>query len=253
MEVDDEGLRFIEGFEGWKKKMPDGRYCAYQAVFNGKKDVPTIGPGLTEGVLMGMIWTRDECSAAFKKELVKHEAAINRMVTVDMSQHQFNALVSLSYNVGIGAVKRSTVLKKFNAGDITGAAEAFKLFSKAGGAPVAGLIRRRAAEAAMFLDPDGDEINPMPQKVDPQAAKPSRGAVAGAAATVAAGASQIPVKDILEAARGKVDQAKQAREIVQDAGGFIPPALLKNQTAMIGVGVVLAFAAGLILIVHRRS
>lgn len=76
---------------------------------------------------------------------------------------------------------------------------------------------------------------------------------AAGAATAAAGVSQVPVKDVLEAARGKVDQAKQAREIVQDAGGFIPAALLKNTSAMVGVGAVLAIAAAIILIARKKA
>jgi lysozyme len=184
MELDQDGLKFIESFEGWKKKLPDGRYCAYQDVYHGKLDKPTIGPGLTEGVLMGMIWTREECSAAFKKELAKHEAAITKMVTVDMSQHQFNALVSLSYNVGISAVRGSTALRKFNAGDTLGAAKAFELFSNVNKKPVSGLVRRRAAEAAMFLDPDGDDILPMPQAVT-AAPVPVTATTAATGATVA--------------------------------------------------------------------
>lgn len=184
MQLDDEGFKFIESFEGWKKKLPDGRYCAYQDVYHGKLDKPTIGPGLTEGVLMGMVWTREECSAAFKKELAKHEAAITKMVTVDMSQHQFTALVSLSYNVGASAVARSTILRKFNAGDAVGAANAFTLFSKAGGGIVPGLVRRRAAEAALFLDPDGEDILPMPQAVT-ASSPPVTATTAATGATVA--------------------------------------------------------------------
>jgi lysozyme len=195
MELDAEGLKFIESFEGWKKLLPDGRYCAYQDVYHGKLDKPTIGPGLTEGVLMGMVWTREECSAAFKKELAKHEAAITKMVTVDMSQHQFNALVSLAYNVGISEVRGSTAIRKFNAGDTVGAAQAFNLFNKAGGAPVSGLIRRRAAEAAMFLDPDGDEQLPMPQAVTastPPVTATTAATVATTATTAVAVAAQVP-------------------------------------------------------------
>ena len=192
MKISDEGLAFIESREGWRDKLPDGRYASYQDTFNGKLDKPTIGPGCTEGVTLGMVWTHEECHAAFRKELAKHEAAITRLVTVEISQHAFDALVSLSYNVGIGAVTNSTVLKKLNAGDNTGAAEAFKLYNKAGGAVVAGLVSRRAAEAAMFLKPDAEAPVSMPQTVTASAPPVTATQAAVVASTVVGSASQIP-------------------------------------------------------------
>lgn len=170
MQISDNGLHKIEGYEGWGKLIKDGPhagcYAAYQDRFNGKLDVPTIGPGLTEDVHMGLVLTRDECSQRFRKELVKHEAAINKLVNVPISQNAYDALVSLSYNVGTGAVAKSTVLKRLNKGDYVGASEAFKLFNKAGGGVVKGLVQRRASEAALFLKPDEAPEKPsMPQTV----------------------------------------------------------------------------------------
>ena len=192
MQLSDDGLALIEGFEGWREKLADGRFAAYQDTYHGKLDKPTIGPGCTEGVRMGMVWTRDECSAAFRKELAKHEAAVNRMITVEVSQHEFDGLMSLSYNVGAGAVERSTVLKKLNAGDKHGAAEAFKRFNRAGGAVVPGLVSRRAAEAAYFLKPDPDAPIAMPQTVTASPAPVTPVTAAVVASTAAGGLSQIP-------------------------------------------------------------
>lgn len=196
MKISDNGLKKIENYEGWGKLVKEGPnagcYAAYQDTFHGKLDVPTIGPGLTEDVHMGLVLTRDECSQRFKKELVKHEAAINKLVTVPISQNAYDALVSLSYNIGTGAVAKSTVIKRLNKGDCVGASEAFKLFNKAGGGVVNGLVQRRASEAALFLKPDvAPEAPAMPQTVTASAEPVSRPAIATAAAAVATAASQV--------------------------------------------------------------
>lgn len=194
MQISDNGLHKIEGYEGWGKLIKDGPhagcYAAYQDRFNGKLDVPTIGPGLTEDVHMGLVLTRDECSQRFRKELVKHEAAINKLVTVPISQNAYDALVSLSYNVGTGAVAKSTVMKRLNKGDYVGASEAFKFFNKAGGGVVNGLVQRRASEASLFLKPDEAPESPaMPQTVT-ESVPVSKSAVAAVSATVVTAASQ---------------------------------------------------------------
>lgn len=194
MNLSDNGLKKIESYEGYGKALPDGSCCAYQDRFNGHLDVPTIGFGCTENVTMGMVWSRAEADAAFRKELAKHEAAVNRLVTVDISQNQFDALTSFSYNCGIGALTKSTILKRLNKGDFNGAAKAFALFNKAGGAVVQGLVARRASEASLFLKPDVTPDKPaMPQTVTASIAPPSRPTVATVAAAVTAAATQIPI------------------------------------------------------------
>jgi len=77
------------------------------------------------------------------------EDAVNSLVTVPLTQGQFDALVSFTYNLGAGAFKRSTLLAKVNAGDVTAVAE-FGRWVNAGGKPLAGLIARRADESRMF-------------------------------------------------------------------------------------------------------
>lgn len=78
------------------------------------------------------------------------EDAVNALVKVSMTQPQFDALVSFVYNVGVGAFRRSTLLRKLNAGDYAGAAGQFQLWRNAGGRVVQGLVNRRAAEVALF-------------------------------------------------------------------------------------------------------
>ena len=198
MIVSDNGLRKIEGYEGWGRLLKEGPnagcYIAYQDRYNGRLDKPTIGPGLTEDVTIGLVLTKDECSARFRRELASHEAAINKLVNVELSQNAFDAMVSLSYNVGAGAVAKSTVLRRLNKGDRHGAAQAFAYFNRAGGGIVDGLVQRRASEAALFLKPDAPPPAPaMPQTVTESPAPVSRTAVATTTAvTVATVVQTIP-------------------------------------------------------------
>jgi lysozyme len=149
--------------------MPDGRYKAYRCPAN----VPTIYCGLTHGVKDGMIVTEAEGEAMLKKELWRYEDAVERLVTVDLNQNEFDACVLLVFNIGIGAFEKSTLLKLLNQGKRQAAAAQFGRWVNGGGKKLPGLVRRRAAEAALFLKPvEGtvaevvtDEPS-MPQKVE---------------------------------------------------------------------------------------
>ena len=164
MNLSDSGLDLIKSCEGYHKALPDGGCAAYLC----PAGVPTLGWGATEGVKIGDVWTRAQAEEALRRELAKHEAAVTRLVTVDLKQGQFDALVSFSYNVGSGALGGSTLLKKLNAGDNAGACAEFGKWDKAtvNGKRVAlrGLTIRRAMEAAMFAT--REDPAPMPQKVD---------------------------------------------------------------------------------------
>ena len=116
--------------------------------------IPTIGWGHTNHhgrkFKMGDKWTRQECDEEFLKDMRIFEKGVRDLVKVPLSQNQFDALVSFSYNVGTGALGKSTLLKKLNAGDYKGAAEEFKKWNKAGGKVLKGLTRRRESEANVF-------------------------------------------------------------------------------------------------------
>jgi lysozyme len=176
LKISDRGLNeLIKPFEGYLKKLPDGRCTTYRCPAN----VLTIGYGCTEGITEGMVWTEQEATEALAREMLKHEQAVEKMLRVPVSQEQFDALVSLSYNVGAGAVGRSTLLRHLNAGDYARAASHFADFKRSRvygalakrygvkdgeRAVLPGLVRRRAAEAALFLEGTDRE---MPQRVEP--------------------------------------------------------------------------------------
>ena len=85
------------------------------------------------------------------KDLKRTEDGVKKLLNNASTQNQFDALVSFAFNLGVGNLKKSTLLKKFNAGDIQGAALQFKSWNKAGGKVLTGLTRRREAEMKLFL------------------------------------------------------------------------------------------------------
>lgn len=116
----------------------------------------TIGVGHTSAagppnVTKGMKITRAEADQILSRDLRTFEAAVSSAVKVPLSQNEFDALVSLAFNIGAGAFKKSTLVKKLNAGDRKGAAEQFLVWVKAGGKTLQGLVNRRRSERLQFL------------------------------------------------------------------------------------------------------
>ncbi|MDO3663431.1 lysozyme [Acinetobacter higginsii] len=116
----------------------------------------TIGFGTTvypNGVKVkrGDTCTKAQAMTFFQHDLRRFEAAVNQAVKVVVNQNQFDALVSLTYNIGEAAFKGSTLLKKLNAKNYIGAADQFPQWNKGGGKVMKGLVRRRAAERELFL------------------------------------------------------------------------------------------------------
>jgi GH24 family phage-related lysozyme (muramidase) len=148
------GIDLMHHFEGCEKKRPDGKFGAYLC----PAWVWTIGWGATGkdpfnggNIGKGTVWTQEQCDLRFEQHLAQFEAGVrDGLGKAPVSQPQFDAMVCLSYNIGIGAFQRSTVLRKHNAGDFDGAAKAFLMWSKAGGKTLRGLVRRREAEAALY-------------------------------------------------------------------------------------------------------
>lgn len=95
--------------------------------------------------------TKEQAEALLQAHLDKLSDQVDELVTVELEQHQFDALVSLAYNIGIGAFRRSTLLRKLNEGDFKGAANQFTRWVYANGQRLPGLKRRRIAERDLFL------------------------------------------------------------------------------------------------------
>lgn len=113
---------------------------------------PTQGRGLVVPSMDVPAISLEEAEARFDQYFAKYEAAAAKLVKVGITPNQLGALACFCFNVGIGALKSSTLLRKLNRGDpLEEVAEEFKKWNKAGGRALLGLTRRRAAEAALFL------------------------------------------------------------------------------------------------------
>ncbi len=109
-------------------------------------DVPTIGFGTTGGVRMGDTITPPKALARALSDVQKFEGALKKCVTVPLYQHEYDAFVSLMYNVGAQAFCNSTLVKRLNAGDYEAACAEIRRWNRQGGKVSPGLTRRREAE-----------------------------------------------------------------------------------------------------------
>lgn len=114
--------------------------------------VPTIGWGHTgPDVIVGRTISTAEAELLLTIDLQRFESAVARLVHAPLNQEQFDALVCLVYNIGVGAFTDSTLLALLNKKDYAGAANQFLRWNKINGASSPGLVRRRAAERNLFL------------------------------------------------------------------------------------------------------
>lgn len=141
MKTSERGLDLIKSFE----------QCRLDAYLPTPDDVPTIGWGHTgDDVHMGQRWTQEQADFALTQDIQRFERAVEEAVTVELTQHEFDACVSLAFNIGTGAFRTSTLVKMLNAGDKAGASAQFERWNKQAGKVLAGLTRRREAERDLF-------------------------------------------------------------------------------------------------------
>lgn len=141
--ISEAGLKIVKEFEGLELK---AYYCP--------AGILTIGYGSTgPHVKLGMVITEAEAEELLREDLDRFENAVNEMCPL-ATQPQFDAMVSLAFNIGIANFRRSTVLRAHKAGDHMTAANAFAMWNKAKVKgvlqPLTGLTRRRAAEANLY-------------------------------------------------------------------------------------------------------
>ncbi|MFA3104176.1 lysozyme [Acinetobacter pittii] len=139
------GLNLIKGFEGKRLNAYDDGVGVWTIGFG------TIKYPNGARVKKGDTCTEQQAEDYLRNDLAKFEAAINKLVKVPLTQNQFDALASFTYNLGETNLANSTLLKKLNKGDYQGAADQFLVWNKAGGKVMKGLVRRREAERALFL------------------------------------------------------------------------------------------------------
>ncbi len=144
-----QGLALIKQFEGCARQRRDGAFEAYPDPGTGG-DPWTIGWGATgKGIARGTIWTQAECDARLARDLTRFAQGVVRALgDCPATPAQFDALVSFHYNTG--AIGKATLTRLHRAGHYAQAADEFGKWVNAGGMRLPGLVRRRAAEAALY-------------------------------------------------------------------------------------------------------
>lgn len=151
--LNSESISLIKSFESCKLTAYE---CPTSLALPKTKKFWTIGWGNTyysnkAKVKMNDKITQQEADDLFATTLAEFEKSVSKLVTVKLTANQLGALTSFAYNVGVGNLKTSTLLKKVNAKDFQGAAAEFGNWSKANGKVLNGLVTRRKRESALFL------------------------------------------------------------------------------------------------------
>jgi len=147
MKISLEGLSLIKKFEGCKLR---AYYCS--------GGVLTIGYGHTGGVKETDVITQEEADKLLKGDVLKFEKYVEDNVKVELDQSQFDALVAWTFNLGVGNLKSSTMLKKLNNGEFESVPFEMRRWNKAGGKTLDGLIRRRQAESLLFESKEWHQV-----------------------------------------------------------------------------------------------
>ena len=185
MKTNAAALALIQDFEGFRPTW-----------YRDPVGVWTLGYGHTDAAgspkyatSKNLTLTEAEGAAILQRDLERYEADVLRLVKVPLTDNQFGALVSFTYNLGAGNLGSSTLLRKLNAGDYAGAANEFPKWNRGGGKVMTGLVRRRAAEQALFNKPSRIPVSDARPPAKPQPTSSTTGPIAiivGIALAVAA-------------------------------------------------------------------
>lgn len=229
MQTSKAGINLIKEFEGVRLK-------AYKC----PADVWTIGVGHTSAagppaVKAGMEITNAQAMKILAQDLVQFEDGVDSAVKVPLKQNQFDALVSFAFNVGLGALAKSTLLKKLNAGQYDAVPAELMKWTKAGGKELPGLVRRRRAEAALWRGVDDSKVIKQDARVEPDAPKPSKTMAQskeGNAAMLTGGAATLSAVN---------DAAQQVKETGDTFTSLLD--LLKSPSFLLTILIIVAAAA----------
>jgi len=141
MDISQEGVDLIKSFES----------CRLEP-YQDSGGVWTDGWGNITDVVPGQAITQEQADSRLLSNLALSVEQVNNCVTVDLNQHEFDALVSFDFNCGIGNLRSSTLLRLVNEEDFEGAAQEFEKWDHVSGKVCAGLLRRRLAEKAEFQE-----------------------------------------------------------------------------------------------------
>lgn len=144
------GVALIKSFEGCELRAYQDAVDVWTIGYGHTGDCAAIGKGY---VCAGMTISQEEADALLRADLRYFERGVNDLCARAINPNQFAALVSFAYNLGLGALRDSTLMRMVNLGDFAAAAQQFSCWCYAGGEELPGLVRRRAAEAALFAEP----------------------------------------------------------------------------------------------------
>ena len=212
------------------------------AAYRCPAGVPTIGWGETDGVHMGDTCTKEQADRWLLEDVQERATAVRAACTNPPSANELGAFVSLAYNIGLPAFRKSTALRLHNAGDHAGASRAICLWDKAkvDGVLVTlkGLTARRAKEQALYLTPDDPVAAPMPQAIEPESKIAASPIVQGGVTTTAGGGLLVA----MEAMKGDVgtvgEWARTIRTFLAESVGVPPEWVLPGLLMIAGVVVI---------------
>jgi len=147
MKTSEEGRALIKKFEGCELE-------AYQCSAN----VWTIGYGHTQGIKEGDVCTQEDADRMLEEDLEEFEGYVQEAVNVPLEQHEFDALVAWTYNLGPSNLRSSTMLKRLNDSNFDQVPLEMRRWNKAGGKVLDGLVRRREAESLLFTNEDWSHV-----------------------------------------------------------------------------------------------
>ena len=250
--TDAAGIKFLKDAEGVKLR-----------AYKDSGGVWTIGVGHIAGVKRGQVITEEEAEEFLAEDLEDAEAGVDDAVTAALNQNQFNALVSLAFNIGVSAFARSTLVRKLNAGDNQGAADQFLRWNKDNGATVPGLTNRRRKERALFLKAapvlNGEVTKPAPEAVPGEITtekivtttvdKPGSTVVEKISSSVSTLAGNEQIKTIASEGVGKLATKAVASMSAAGAGATAGAATASNPWPWIILAIVcLLLAAGVVFL-----
>ena len=223
------GIAHIREFEG-------ERLRAYRCSAN----VLTIGVGHTSAagapeVYEGMTISAEESAQILARDLQKFEAGVEKLLTTEVSQNQFDVLVSFAFNCGLGALQKSTLLKRVNEGKFDAVPGELMKWTKAGGREVAGLVRRRRAEAKLWRGIDTEKpVDIIEARATPDAPKPSKSITQSKEANAAVAAGGL----------GTIAVAQEVIPLIKEGGdvlGSLSPTVLILVVIILAAGAVWYF------------
>lgn len=226
MRMSTAGLDLLTEFEGLRLK-----------AYIDPVGIWTIGYGHTSAageplVASGLVITKDEAEEILKRDMGQYEDGVRKYVKVNLTQGQFDALTDFAYNAGVGALQKSTLLKKVNAGKFDEVPAEFMKWTKGGGRELPGLVRRRRAEVKLWRGLDTEKPIPVDEaRAEPDQPKASKSIMQSKEANAA----------VVAGGLGTVAVVREVMPMVKEGGD-----LLSSFSPTILILLVIIAAAGVV-------